>query len=312
MPCETCAGATALLSVRNGSGLNCSDPFFSFSRPTVPFLSKFVAHLSFPARPFYFLRDSTLFCDSSSMYECLLLLPSLLWFAMLMLVDTGACVTCVSASFVRRNAMVVSDVGACGSSPLTSACGGRLDCVGVVVLALDLGEGNTLRTKARVLENLSTDIILGRDVLRELGLCVGVYGGAPGHPTVCTVCSCSDDLVGTGVVKGGGIRNTCDALLRSRTHTPSVAGPSGVVEGVNRSVHAVPTAPCARPPSGCTPSRKREVEARPTKVSQHAIPARAGQPQHPRYARGRVPHPLFPMPLTGVCLGRVVGWGRWS
>ena len=176
VPCETCARATALSSVRSGHVFNCSDPSFSFSSPTVPFSSKSLAHLSVPSRPFYFLRDSTLFCDSSSVYECWRLLPSLLWLTVPMLVDTGACVSCVSASFVQRNSLVVSD-GSALTSPLTSACGGQLQCVGVVVLVMDLGDGNTLKITARVLSNLHTDIILGRDVLRGWGLSVGVHGG---------------------------------------------------------------------------------------------------------------------------------------
>ena len=96
-------------------------------------------------KPFNFIRDRTLYCDSESMFSVFVLLPSLFLFVYLLLVDSGACCTCVSLAFAKRFKFVIEEAD---SSPLYSACGKQLSVCGYVSLVIYFSANNVMKVKS--------------------------------------------------------------------------------------------------------------------------------------------------------------------
>ena len=181
-------------SVARDVGLNSSPPFSSF--PSGPGRLSAVSS-SFDLCPFncslfYFIFNNILYCDEDSRFAVLLLTPSLSLLALPLLVDSGACCTCVNTAWARgHNFRIDSEYE---SNTLSTACGTSVVVRGVIVLVLYFGGNVVIRCKARVVDGLSYDVILGRDVLGELDLAVHVHN--KGQPQLrqrglCSVCSAS-------------------------------------------------------------------------------------------------------------------------
>jgi hypothetical protein len=140
----------------------------------------------------YFVRDNVLYCDADSRFRVELHHLSLREvLSVLLLVDSGACFTCVNSVFVRRHNLKVTRVD---RTPLYSACGRALRVEGYVTL--DLCFAGFSGVRAYVLENLSEEVIVGRDFLARNDLCVHVDGQRVvnsvdecGECDVCRVCN---------------------------------------------------------------------------------------------------------------------------
>ena len=132
---------------------------------------------------------STLVCDAASRIVVDILLPILSFLSFLVLIDTGACVTCMSSSFAASHGFSVGPVTARG---LFSACGRRLNVVGVCSLVFSFGPMFTVRWPVVVIDGLQHPFLIGRDVLRYLGLAVFITGKAlvcvMGKALVCVRC----------------------------------------------------------------------------------------------------------------------------
>ena len=142
---------------------------------------------------YYFFRDRVLYCDENSKFLVDVLLPTLFFLSLHILIDSGACFTCVSAKFVKQHKlpMIPLDVG-----PLYSACGRALNVKGTVKLVLFFGNKNVLLVSAYVLDNLQEDVIVGRDILARYDLFVHVSDKSGGESKqnkgMCKVCSSND------------------------------------------------------------------------------------------------------------------------
>ena len=122
--------------------------------------------------PCYFVRDNVLYCDADSRFRVELRHVSLRGvLSVLLLVDSGACFTCVNSVFVRRHNLQVTHVN---KTPLYSACGRALRVERCVTLELCFGDVCFGGVRAYVLENLSEEVIVGRDFLARYNLCVHV------------------------------------------------------------------------------------------------------------------------------------------
>jgi len=136
---------------------------------------------------------STLVCDAESQLVVDVLLPTLFFLACLVLIDTGACVTCMSSSFAASHGFSVGPGEARG---IFSACGRRLNVVGVCSLVFSFGPMFTVRWPVVVIDGLQHPFLIGRDVLRYLRLAVFVNGKSVsvcdgegvGACSVCGVC----------------------------------------------------------------------------------------------------------------------------
>ena len=70
--------------------------------------------------PLYCVHNRTLFCDAYGLFLCSVLVPCLAWVVLKILVDSGACVSCVSGKFAKTHNLIVD--GDHASRTLNSAC----------------------------------------------------------------------------------------------------------------------------------------------------------------------------------------------
>ena len=91
------------------------------------------------------LVDRVLYCDGDARYSVSILSPSLQFLRHLLLVDSGACVTCMSADFMEKVGLVLEDKSV--DPNLFSACGATLRVIGTVSVVLSLGGNNVLKTQ---------------------------------------------------------------------------------------------------------------------------------------------------------------------
>ena len=132
----------------------------------------------------------TLCCDRESCFLVHMCLPTL-WFLILkILIDSGACTSCMSPEFAEKHKLRINKMP---EGSLFSACGAALPVRGVTSMMCDFGKGYVYLISFVIVENLNQDVIIGRDFLREHFLSVFVDGHKRGDNKdvehVCSLCS---------------------------------------------------------------------------------------------------------------------------
>jgi hypothetical protein len=98
---------------------------------------------------FYLVQNKTLYCDSESRFLVSILLPCLYFNVFLLLVDSGACCTCVSTKFAKSKNFVINEAYA---DTLYSACGRELGVRGAIVLVICFAPKQYMKVKAHVID----------------------------------------------------------------------------------------------------------------------------------------------------------------